>query len=140
MLRRRIDTETRLRALALTMALTAFKIEHGHYPEQLADLPDAVSWAVDGDPDPWTGRPFNYQPHGFPTGLSSPYVAVPAQQPFLQSPAQTEFPVEFSPRRNRLQEPVLVHELRSGWNEEFVHQPNRDWNAYRRAPLIFPLP
>jgi hypothetical protein len=54
-------------AIKLQLALMAYRLDHGQYPEQLAELvPDYLKHLPI---DPFGGEPFCYHPHGLPTDL-----------------------------------------------------------------------
>lgn len=138
-LRHRIDTETRLRAFTLMLALAAYKLEHGDYPERLADLPDELRWSADGS-DPWTGRDFDYRPHGFPMPLVGKDLTVPAKQPLLQSPGLLEFPLEPPTQWSGHPEPKWTAEFRSGWDASAWSSEHPRVPTVQHLPLLFPLP
>jgi len=134
----RIDAETRLRAVTLMLALAAFKLEHGAYPERLADLSPAVRWAV--ETDPWMGRDFGYEPHGFAVPLAAKSLTLPEKQPFLQSAGLTGFPVQ-DPSATNQQRANAATDFRSGWATDVAPSSPRDpLQSVHRSPLVFPLP
>jgi ABC-type transport system involved in multi-copper enzyme maturation permease subunit len=126
----RLDAQARLHALGLTIALTAYKQEHGHYPARLDELPDPIYQAFANDP--WTGRPLDYRPVGFRADVVHPYFNLAAKRPVLQSCGMLGLPLD-QPGR------VVVVDQR--WNVLFT----AGWSdssavAAGNAVLIFPLP
>ena len=58
-----VDAETRRRALLVQLALEAYRLDHGEYPDSLTDLtPDYLEHLPD---DPYANKPFGYRPRGF---------------------------------------------------------------------------
>jgi len=82
-----VDAETRRRALLVQLALLAYRLDHGEYPETLAlltpdYLPDAVL-------DPFSGEVFRYRAEGFELPITwdngSRGEEIPAGTPLLWS-------------------------------------------------------
>jgi len=78
-----IDWKTKREATLLTLALVAYRKEHGELPQRLDQL---VGEYFDELPlDVWSGREFGYRPEGFPTPVQfSNHTAEPGQ-PLLWS-------------------------------------------------------
>ncbi len=67
MAKRYVGMETQRRAVVLTLALDAWKAEHGRLPSKLEEL---VGTYLDRMPlDPYSGKPFWYYPKGLPIRL-----------------------------------------------------------------------
>jgi hypothetical protein len=83
------------RAVRIQLALLAWRHEHERFPEKLDDL--AGPYFDQLPRDPWTDRPFRYEPRGWPTDtrwsrtkavllLGESPITIPAERPFLWSP------------------------------------------------------
>ncbi|MCH7751256.1 MAG: hypothetical protein IH898_03755 [Planctomycetes bacterium] len=82
-----VDDETRRRALLVQLALLAYRLDHGEYPETLAQLtPDYLPEAV---LDPFSGENFRYRAEGFELPITRKYhyqdEEIPAGTPLLWS-------------------------------------------------------
>lgn len=127
----RLDTQARLHALGLTIALTAYKQEHGHYPARLDELPDPIYQAFANDP--WTGRPLDYRPVGFRADVVHPYFKLAAKRPVLQSCGMRGLPLEQPGSVIVLNQPWPFVLFAAGWSDSSAV-------AAGHAALIFPLP
>lgn len=77
-----VANETNQRALLVELALIAYKLDHGTYPETLAEL--TPTYLPHGVVDPYSGKPFGYEPQGLEYELKGD-VELPAHTPFLWS-------------------------------------------------------
>jgi hypothetical protein len=62
-----VADETRRRALLLQLALIAYRLDYGSYPQTLAEL--SPGWLAEPITDPFSGQPFVYRPEGLPHKL-----------------------------------------------------------------------
>ncbi len=83
--------ETNRRALLVQLALLAYRIDHGQYPDELAALvPDYLPQMIN---DPYSGKPFAYHPGGLDLPLvlgryndaNAPPPEIPAETPLFWS-------------------------------------------------------
>jgi hypothetical protein len=131
-----VDRFAEYRAAMLSMALAAWKLEHGAYPDSLDVL---VGEYFEKLPiDPYTGKPFHYLAKGRPTdvknvaawGRYGSRVYLPANTAFLWSPGENVLdgdPVKSGGLQYR-------NYVGDGWS----HTRNED-EAWSRVHL-FPLP
>ena len=90
LLRYWVDTETRIRALQLRLALIAYRIDHGEYPAKLNELvPDYLPTMIR---DPYSNKPFVYRPQGLKlplvhnaVGVGGSFRKIAANTPLLWS-------------------------------------------------------
>jgi hypothetical protein len=150
-----LTEETRRRALLVQLALLAYRLDHGEYPETLAELNDGyLPHSTEDDPgpeflpyplargkhyyypytDPFAGAEFQYHPQGLAHPLE-PYqdsrvARIPAGMPFLRSVEAGNRQLEEV--RNNSNETVIRLRL-----TEFTGRPEASWESEN---LVFPLP
>jgi len=71
------------RATLLTIALEAWKVEHGGLPDRLEQL--VGTYLAELPQDPWNGSNFGYRPEGFPNDVHFYGQTVDADEPLLWS-------------------------------------------------------
>jgi hypothetical protein len=81
-----INMKTRREATLLTLALIAYRKEHGELPRRLDQLIGEYFIAL--PLDPWSGRGFGYRPDGFPTRVQFSNHMTELGQPMLWSSDQ----------------------------------------------------
>ena len=99
-----VSHETRRRALMISLALAAFRMEHGQLPANLDAL--RPNYLPEVPLDPWIGREFGYRPDGVAgnTSWHENSVILPPDQPFLTSagPFNANLtPASFAPESSR---------------------------------------
>jgi len=81
-----VESQTRQRALLLELALLAYRLDHGEYPDRLSQL--AGDYLESVPMDPFSGKSFHYRPQGLEFPLQHPddrKVKIPSGTPLLWS-------------------------------------------------------
>lgn len=128
--------ELRRRALLTTLALRAFRLDHGHWPNRWEEL---VGNYLGGVPvDPWTGFPFDYWPNGFPFDLKVDGRKIAANTPLFLSggPLQQTFKPRVRPWKEG-EPPQFRWWLYSKWGNS-AWPPERD-DYTLNSIVCFPL-
>ena len=120
------------------LALIAYRLDHGQYPDSLdALVPDYLPFVPI---DPYSGRPFEYRPHGLEHALGRDYgrdCMVPTHTPLLWSvgPRQAQL------RLTTITEPDVHDPTVKLTCEAYYFKLDLFPSFYRDvAPLVFPLP
>ncbi len=120
-------------AAIVSMALSAWRIEHGTLPQTLEQL---VGTYFDRLPlDPYTGEAFGYRREGFPTPIrfGQPYAqAIPANWPLIWSAGQNQCQVVLTGTNEEGLDVYQVQGINNG-----TIQPPAPGYSYGKA---FPLP
>jgi hypothetical protein len=112
------------RASLITIALQAWKLEHGWLPDRLEQL---VGTHLDALPrDPWSGSDFGYRPQGFPNAILFLGQIVDAGQPLLWSVGALDGRIEAV--ENKAGETVFVALSENGLAHS-LDQPPMSWGV-----------
>jgi len=154
LIERAVNTETRRRAMLITLALCAWRSDHGELPARLDQLQGAYFERL--PIDPWSGRSFEYRPSGFPSSVQFPRGTVEANRPLLWSVGLHDVRVvEQKPIPARMAQPIarMAQPLpsKSGEDEEsaasYTIRRSITWNRRRGNGslnsgdgIAFPIP
>ena len=139
LLQRFADTQVEAQGLRQQLALVAYRLEHGAFPDSLTALvPDYLPFVPI---DAYSGRPFEYRPAGLPLELGGGYPGrIEPNTPLLWSVGahdahlRLEFVIEaVDPTADPSDESAEVR------REIYVLEESPG-PSYLRSPLVFPLP